>query len=582
MLVVVWLIYTPPTPTLPLSDRFYHLRVTPLGRLPRLGSHRRRGVSARFEANEEASVAEEAKVAGNPLIVLGDKIARKPHLTSFLENIRTENALLESDQAVKYAICNDSNEVAITLKKHLDDVKMVLIGPGLTGNGVTVARMLASKAHICMVIDPAVNPLAPDPENYKRLQGNLEELGVILVLVNEANESFYEPLIREYVLSGMAVGADLSEMTPEERAEMIDKRLEAVNSFPSLPDTQRKVSALDDLDPPKKWAEAIDPDLPTKTVILKILNSARYGFRSRVETIDQAVALASAKTIREIVTACQIRQIFKDTSETTIDNFWRHSLAVGFLSKLLSLPADPSEQSTQQKTEFERYQLEEEQVELLQEVGLWKKIELAEDDDAFTAGLLHDMGKITMLMCLEDSLELILALIESDVQEAQEADKIWAKDVIEIERMLMKDIDHQVIGGRLAEKWEVTDTMRAVITRHHDIQEHSPDIIKLVGFANIGANCLYPYPATDDQHPFPQLFERLDKAVKKSTKQGAAAVEEAINEEIFEDLVDIISRVGISNHLWELVDFKTYFKLSYLVAPKIKSATIGFLQQTGG
>jgi len=164
----------------------------------------------------------------------------------------------------------------------------------------------------------------------------------------------------------------------------------------------------------------------------------------------------------------------------------------------------------------------------------------------------------------------------------QESGKLWAKDVIEIERMLMKDIDHQVIGGRLAEKWEVTDTMRAVITRHHDIQEHSPGIIKLVGFANIGANCLYPYPSTDTQHPFPQLFERIDKAVKKSTKQGAAAVEEAINEEIFEDLVDVISRIGISNHLWELVDFKSYFKLAYLITPKIKSATIGFLQKTGG
>ena len=525
---------------------------------------------------------EVAQVTGNPLIVLGDRIARKPHLTSFLENIRVENALLDPHEAVKYAICNDSSEVAITLKKHLDDVKMVLIGPGLTGNGVTVARMLATKAHIVMVIDPAINPLAPDPENYKTLQRNLEELGVILVLANDATESFYEPLIKEYVLSGMPVGANLSDMSPEERAAMIDKRLEAVNSFPSLPDTQRKVSDLDDLDPPKKWAEAIDPDLPTKTVILKILNSARYGFRSRVETIDQAVALASAKTIREIVTACQIRAIFQNTTETTIDNFWRHSLAVGFLAKLFSLPADPSAQSTQQKTEFERYQLEEEQAALLQEFRLWEKIELGENDDAFTAGLLHDMGKVTMLMCLEDSLELILALIEQEVQEEQEAGNIWARNAIEIERLLMKDIDHQVIGGRLAEKWEVDDSVRTVITRHHEIQEHSPGIIKYVGLANAAANCLYPYPATDTQHPFPLLFERIDKAVKKSTKQGVEAVEEAINEDIFEDLVDIISRLGISNHLWELVDFKSFFKLSYVVAPKIKSATIGFLQQTGG
>ncbi len=134
---------------------------------------------------------------------------------------------------------------------------------------------------------------------------------------------------------------------------------------------------------------------------MKILNSARYGFRSRVETIDQAVALASARTIREIVTACQIRQIFSKTEETTIDRFWRHSLAVGFFAKLLSLPADPAEQDSQQKTEFERYQLEQEQIDALQEAKLWQKLDLGEKDDLFTAGLLHDIGKVSMQMCLK-------------------------------------------------------------------------------------------------------------------------------------------------------------------------------------
>ena len=470
----------------------------------------------------------------------------------------------------------------MTLKKYQDDVKMVLIGPGLVGKGETVARMLASKAHIVMVIDPGINPLADDPDTYKQVQSNLEELGVILTLAKDATEGFYEPLIRQYILSGVSAGTDLESMTPEERAVMIDKRLDAVNSFPSLPETQRKVAELDDLDPPKKWSEAIDPDVPTKTVILKMLNSARYGFRSRVETIDQAVALASARTIREIVSACQIRQIFQKTSETTIDQFWRHSLAVAFYCKLFSLPADPAQQDSQQKTEFGRYQLddEEEHAEVLIEGQLWSKFTLGEKDDTFTAGLLHDVGKVTMLMCLEDSLELVLALIESEFQEAEEGDHMWAKEVIEIERFLMKDIDHQVIGRRLADKWEVEDSIQTAITRHHDINEHSPDLVKLVGLANVAANCLYLYPATESQHPFPRLFERIDKAVKKSSKKGAAAVEEAINEEVFEDLVDVISRMQIPTVLWELIDFKTFFKMAYVLSPKIKSSTIGFLQQT--
>jgi len=210
-------------------------------------------------------------VAGNPL-TLGDKLAARPHLTSFVNGLKVENALLDADEQV--AVCADSGEVAKTLKEFIDDVKMVLIGPGLRGNGVTMARMLATRAHIVMVVDPNKNPLGASPGEYAATQRNLESLDVSLVLAKDADEAFYQPLIREYILSGVAGGSDLESMTPEERAAAIDKRLDAV-TFPSLPETQRKVAELDDLDPPMKWAEAI----------------------------DQAVALASAKTIREVVTA---------------------------------------------------------------------------------------------------------------------------------------------------------------------------------------------------------------------------------------------------------------------------------------
>jgi len=521
-------------------------------------------------------------VAGNPLIILGDKLAARPHLTSFVNGLKVENALLDANEQVRYAVCADSDEVARTLRKFIDDVKMVLIGPGLRGNGVTVARMLATRAHIVMVVDPNMNPLGASPGEYAATQRNLEELDIILVLAKDADEAFYQPLIQNYILSGLASGSDLESMTPEERAAAIDKRLDAVNSFPSLPETQRKVAELDDLDPPKKWAEAIEPDLPTKTVILRILNSARYGFRFRVEKLDQAVVLASAKTIREIVTACQIRQIFQKTSEATIDQFWRHSLAVAFFAKLLALPADPKNQDPQSKTEFKRYGLEEGEAELLKETGLWRKFSLGENDDAFTSGLLHDVGKITMLMCLEDSLELVMTLVEQEVQEAQAEDKVWAQQVIEIERFLMKDIDHQVIGGRLADRWEADKNLRQVIMHHHDVDEHSPDLLKLIAFANVAASCLFPYPATDSQHPFPLLFTRIDKGLKKSTKTGAEAVDEVIGTDVFEDLADVVNRLNIPSFMWEMIDFKSFFKLCYVLAPRIKSATIGFLQQTGG
>ena len=77
--------------------------------------------------------------SGNPLIIIGDKIQPKPYLVALMQQLRAVNALLEPDDRIKYAVCNDSSDVALALKKYLDSVKMILIGPGLRGNSVLPA-----------------------------------------------------------------------------------------------------------------------------------------------------------------------------------------------------------------------------------------------------------------------------------------------------------------------------------------------------------------------------------------------------------------------------------------------------------
>lgn len=299
--------------------------------------------------------------AANPIVIIADKIERKSHLAAFLQTLRQENLTLSGDESIKYAVCKNSPEIALALRKYRYSVKLIMVGPGLQGNAWTLARMLCKRVRVVLVLEPAAlaNPL------YAKIRTSLETLGIITTMSQNATEAFFKPLIREHVLSSLGAENDLVGLTPEERAESIEKRLEAVNKFPSLPETQQKVAALDDMDNPKKWGEAINPDVLTRTVILRILNSAYYGFRSRVTTIDQAVQLASARTVREIVLACQIRQLFEKTDEKSIDGFWRHSLAVGFFAKLFTLPADPEEQSTPQRVEFNRYRFDEEQIKVL-------------------------------------------------------------------------------------------------------------------------------------------------------------------------------------------------------------------------
>ena len=92
----------------------------------------------------------------------------------------------------------------------------------------------------------------------------------------------------------------------------------------------------------------------------------------------------------------------------------------------------------------------------------------------------------------------------------------------------MNDMDHRVIGGRQAESWGIDTALQQVITHHRN----APDLSKLIAFGEMAANCLFPYPALDTQHPFPKFFTRIDKAVKKSTKRGAAAGEQAIRRDL--------------------------------------------------
>ena len=96
----------------------------------------------------------------NPLIVIGDKIEAKTHLVALLQLLRTENGILPEEDQIQYAVCKDSTQVALALRRYLNTVKMILLGPELIGNSITVARMLSKKAKIVVVIDPQKKPLS--------------------------------------------------------------------------------------------------------------------------------------------------------------------------------------------------------------------------------------------------------------------------------------------------------------------------------------------------------------------------------------------------------------------------------------
>ncbi|MBI1839717.1 MAG: HDOD domain-containing protein [Verrucomicrobia bacterium] len=84
---------------------------------------------------------------------------------------------------------------------------------------------------------------------------------------------------------------------------------------------------------------------------------------------------------------------------------------------------------------------------------------------AFTAGLLHDVGKIVLAKALEGSYERIIE--ETDIHQ---------QSLVEAEKAVL-GVDHAQVGGRLLAQWKFPEPLVEAVTWHHDpssAENHQP------------------------------------------------------------------------------------------------------------
>ncbi len=87
-------------------------------------------------------------------------------------------------------------------------------------------------------------------------------------------------------------------------------------------------------------AIATDPALVSK--VLKLVNSAFYGFPGRISTITQAIVILGFSTIRNVVLTTSVLKVFGNAKSRGFDveSFWEHSLLTGAIAKSLALEKD--------------------------------------------------------------------------------------------------------------------------------------------------------------------------------------------------------------------------------------------------
>ncbi|MCE3262995.1 MAG: histidine kinase [Pseudoduganella sp.] len=166
-----------------------------------------------------------------------------------------------------------------------------------------------------------------------------------------------------------------------------------------------------------------DQALTAKT--LRLANSSLFGLQVKVTTIQQAITFLGFQSTRNLITAAAVTGCFTGKLCPGFDHrsFWRHSIATAACAKVLA-----------RHVRFNQ-------------------------DYAFTAGLLHDIGRLVLVSSFPELYGEVIAY-----QRAQDC------YTLEAERAVL-GIDHVEAGLALAEHWNFSDTMRLAIAGHHEPQK---------------------------------------------------------------------------------------------------------------
>ena len=204
---------------------------------------------------------------------------------------------------------------------------------------------------------------------------------------------------------------------------LILRRLEAIRQLPTLPEV---VSRIDEVTkrPDSSLAEiavVIESDPSIAAAILKLANSAYYQtMNRRIASLGEAISRLGLAETRKLCLAFAVMRLFVRPSRLLDHrNLWRHCGSVATAARVLCarLPGHS-----------------------------------IDSDEAFVAGLLHEIG--TLL--LDQYFDKIFALIQQRAQGGK-------RPVHLIEREALT-IDHAEIGAWLLDRWGLPESIVAAIT----------------------------------------------------------------------------------------------------------------------
>ena len=203
--------------------------------------------------------------------------------------------------------------------------------------------------------------------------------------------------------------------------------------LPSLPEIYLRVSEQleDENTSVQQIGETVQNDPAITTRVLKMVNSAYYGLPNQVSSIAQAVSLLGRERLKHILIGSVLRGVFSghDNPAFSMQEFWQHSIKSAIIARYLA--------------------------------KLMPQIE--EPEAMFTAGLLHDIGKLLLIRKFPDRM-----LVAEEYMIRKRVDTLTAE-------LSQLGLTHTAVGEALMQHWGLPQMLVDCASGHHEVVHDGPN-----------------------------------------------------------------------------------------------------------
>ena len=215
-----------------------------------------------------------------------------------------------------------------------------------------------------------------------------------------------------------------------EATEALEQLIDSAVTLPTMPETLAEVVQIIDSDSASAsevW-RVIERDPSLAVQVLRLVNSAVHGVRQPINTIHVACSLAGLEAIKHIVLRASALELLaggrhRNVGGVNVEWLWDHSFKTALAAQLLVDVVPWS-------------------------AGFGR-------EEAYTCGLVHDIGKV-----------LLLEHQPAEVERALELSRETGLPLAKAEQELM-GFNHGHVAGLLLRRWNISPLLQQAVMNHH-------------------------------------------------------------------------------------------------------------------